>query len=184
LFDGFLLVCCAALTPGAAAADVEPTDPLGVVDGFLAARNARDPVGAVAWCAALLSIDDSDAPWIADSASITAWLRRLTDAYLVDTLVPPHANGDEVAWSERLTPRWIPFPEALESSVTVDVRVVVQAGRITSYAALYPDPFAHSSISSASVSALSTSPLSLFVGTALALVLVAVLAGRRQRVSG
>jgi hypothetical protein len=44
-------------------------------------------------------------------------------------MIAPHADGDTVAWSERLTPRSIPFPEALASNLIVDVRVAVQAGR-------------------------------------------------------
>ncbi len=48
---------------------------------------------------------------------------ELPDAYLIDMLAKPHTDGDGVAWSERLTPRGIPFPEALASSVHVDVRV-------------------------------------------------------------
>jgi hypothetical protein len=173
----------ALVTPAVAAADREPTDPLGVVDGFLEARNARDVVGAAGWCATLLSIEDGDAHWVADSASTTEWLRQLSSAYLVDTMTAPHVDGDTVAWSERLTPRGIHFPEALASSVIVDVRVVVQAGRITHYQAVYPPQPSSQGAGAAPESTPSVAPLTLFGVTAAGLALVAGVLGTVGRVA-
>jgi hypothetical protein len=174
LLSAAVLACAALVAPAGVAAQ---TDPLAVVDGFLAARNARDSVGAAGWCAALLSIEDGDAHWIAHSVSTTEWLRQLSDAYHVDTTVAPHIDGDTVAWSERLTPRGLPFPEALASSMVVDVHVVVQAGQITHYRALYSREPSGQAPGVESMSAPSVAPLTMFGVTAAGLALIAALVG-------
>jgi hypothetical protein len=116
----------------------DPADPLVVVESFLAARNARDALGATAFCANTLSVDDSDGQWIGDAPAVTDWLRRLTDTYVIDTLVRPHADGQRMAWTERLVSRRLPFPDALATALEVKVEVVVQDGHIAAYSAAYP----------------------------------------------
>jgi hypothetical protein len=113
-------------------------DRLVVVDNFLAARNARDAMGATGFTAPLLAIYDEQGQWIRDEPTVRAWLQKLTDMYLIDTLDRPREDGDRVVWVERLTRRGLPYREALASSVEVTVEVVVQGGRITTYSALYP----------------------------------------------
>jgi hypothetical protein len=88
---------------------------------------------------------------------------------------------DTVAWSERLTPRSIHFPEALASSVIVDVRVVVQDGRITNYQAAYPRQPSSQGVGTAPESTPPVAPLTLFGVTAVGLVLVAAVVAGGQK---
>jgi hypothetical protein len=125
-------------TPAAASQQPDPADPLVVAESFLLARNARDPWGASALCSPLLAIQDAQGPWIADQAASRDWFRRLTDTYTIDMLVHPRAEGERVVWVERLAPRSLPFPQALQQSLEVQVEVVVQDGKITAYSAPYP----------------------------------------------
>ena len=39
-----------------------------------------------------------DGQWFVDEPTTRHWLRQLTDKYLLDTLSPPVANGNTVAW--------------------------------------------------------------------------------------
>jgi hypothetical protein len=114
------------------------TDPVVVVESFLAARNARDPLSASAFFASLLSIQDGERERTVEQVAAIDWLRRLTDTYAIDMLVRPHADGERVTWMERLTPRSVPFRDALAASIRVDVQVEVQDGKIISYDATYP----------------------------------------------
>jgi hypothetical protein len=109
-----------------------------VVENFLAARNARDPIGATYFSAPLLVIHDDGGQWIADEPATRQWLRQFTDAYVIDMLVKPHATGDTITWVERLADRSLPYRDALRESMEVSVDVVVQNGKITSYTAPYP----------------------------------------------
>jgi hypothetical protein len=128
----------AATTPAAASQQPGPADPLVVAENFLLARNARDAWAASALCSPLLAIQDGQGQWIADSNASRDWLRRLTDTYTIDMLVHPRAEGDRVVWVERLAPRSVPFPQALQQSLEVQVEVVVQDGKIVAYTAPYP----------------------------------------------
>lgn len=140
-------VLLAASTHGASAApsqtpgvlqQPDARDPLVVVEGFLAARNAHDSLGAVAWCADPLAIHDAEDQWLADAPSVRAWLEHLTGVYWIDLLERPHADGDRVTWVERLAPRNLPFRDALASSIRVDVEAVVQNGKMIALDAAYP----------------------------------------------
>ena len=125
-------------TPAAASHQVDPADPLVVAESFLLARNARDPMGATGFCSPQLVIQDEQGQWIADEPASRDWFRRLTDTYVIDMLVHPRTEGEHVVWVERLAPRSLPFPQALQQSLEVQVEVVVQDGKITSYTAPYP----------------------------------------------
>jgi hypothetical protein len=127
-----------ATTPALASERPGPADPLVVTENFLLARNARDPMAATALCSPLLAIRDGQSQWIADQAAGRDWLRSLTDTYTIDMLVHPRAEGDHVVWVERLAPRSLPFPQALQQSIQVQVEVTVQDGKIVSYTAPYP----------------------------------------------
>src|SRR5205823_44148 len=81
-----------------AAQQPDPKDPLVVAESFLAARNARDSLGAAAFCWDPLTLSDADGRWTADAPSTMQWLRRLTDTYMVDMLVRPTADDDAVVW--------------------------------------------------------------------------------------
>jgi hypothetical protein len=116
----------------------DPTDPIEVVESFLAARNARDSIGATYFSAPILAIHGAEGDWDADEHASRQWLRQLTDAYVIDMLVKPYADGNTVLWVERLAPRGLPFRDALLTSVNVDVQVVVSDGKIVSYSAAYP----------------------------------------------
>ena len=138
-----MVLVAAAVTLGttthaAAAQQPDPADPVVVAESFLLARNARDPMGATAVCSPLLAIQDSQGQWIADQAASRDWFRRLTDIYTIDMLIHPRAEADRVVWVERLAPRSLPFPQALQQSLQVQVEVVVQDGKIVSYTAPYP----------------------------------------------
>jgi hypothetical protein len=169
----------------------DPADPLVVVENFLAARNARDALGATAFCASLLPIHDAQGgQWVADPPAAIDWLRRLTDTYLIDTLVRPHADGERVAWVERLTLRSLPFRDALASSIRVEVDVVVQDGKITEYNAAYPPatpahvPDAQRSMEPTTDSPAYSSPWSLFIATSVALAIGAALVASVSRMVG
>jgi hypothetical protein len=114
------------------------TEPLTVAEGFLAARNARDPFGATWYCADPLEIHDPTGQRILDEPATRAWLQALTDTYVIDTLVPPRADGAAVMWTERFTPRNLPFRDALAQSTEVRVEIVVREGKIRSYTASAP----------------------------------------------
>jgi hypothetical protein len=170
-------------TPAAASQQPNPSDPLVVAESFLLARNARDPWAASALCSPLLAIQDAQGQWIADPTASRDWFRRLTDTYTIDMLVHPRAEGDRVAWVERLAPRSLPFPQALQQSLEVQVEVVVQDGKITSYTAPYPVLAARpaqaattqSLGSAASLNQPVVPPAVAFLGSALALAAVVVL---------
>jgi hypothetical protein len=115
-----------------------PDDALVVVESFLAARDARDLVGATGWCAALLELQDIEGQWFVNEPTNRYWLRQLTDKYVLDTLQPPVANGNTVTWTERLTPRteepWNPW----STIMTIEVSAVIRDGRISYLSAPYP----------------------------------------------
>lgn len=135
---GAALMLGTTMPAAAASQQPDPADPLVVTENFLLARNARDPMGAVAYCSQLLAIQDAQGQWVADQAASRDWFRGLTDTYTIDMLVHPRAEGDRVVWVERLAPRSLPFPQALQQSLQVRVEVVVQDGKITAYTAPYP----------------------------------------------
>jgi hypothetical protein len=139
------LAACVLLAAGVAtttlAADgqpPEPTEPLAVVENFLLARDMRDPWGAAGWCAALLELQDVDGSWFVDTPTTSDWLRQLTDRYFIERLGPLVAEGNTVSWTERLSRRSIPYPEALRSSVSLEVHAVVREGRIAYLSGPYP----------------------------------------------
>jgi hypothetical protein len=86
----------------------------------------------------LLEIYDAHGQRFLDTSATGDWLARLTDRYLLDTMSPLVVNGDTVTWTERLTPRSIPFPHALASSITIEVSAVVLNGSISSINGPYP----------------------------------------------
>ena len=95
---------------------------------------------------------------------------------------PPRVDGDSFTWTERLTLRSIRFPEALASSMTLDVHAVVQDGKITAVAAPYPPfalrrPGAPADVASIAPNAAGAAPTpaTLFVGTTLGLALTGLL---------
>jgi hypothetical protein len=152
------------------------TDPVVVVESFLAARNARDAWGATDFCARLLAVHDAGGRWIADPPTVKDWLQRLTDTYTIDTLVRPTVQGDTVRWVERLVPRSLRFPDALAYSHEVPVEVLVQDGKIATYTAPYP-ALAPPSAETAPVPGSGPPPAVLFGATALAAVMVVLLLG-------
>jgi hypothetical protein len=161
-------------------------EPLVVVESFLAARNAQDPWGAAAWCAPLLELQDVDGQWFVDPPTTSDWLRQLTARYLVDSISPPIVRSETVTWTERLTPRNRPFPEALASSISVDVSAVVRNGKIAHLSAPYPPLPIRSQARLADVAgtegtssaAPPIAPATLFIGSAAGLVLTVLLATR------
>lgn len=183
-------------SPAAASQQPDPADPVVVAENFLLSRNARDPIGAVTYCSPLLAIQDGQGQWVADQPASREWLRGLTNAYVIETLVHPRAESgsDRVVWVERLAPRSMPFPQALRQSLEVQVEVVVQDGKIVSYTAPYP-VLAPQPVQAASQPLGGPPPLNepvvppavAFIGSALALggvVLVAMIASsviRRRR---
>jgi len=155
----------------------DPSDPISVVEEFLSARNARDAFGATYFIGPTVLIQDADAKWLADEPSARQWLGRLMDTYVIDMLVRPHTVGGTVVWVERLSSRSIPFPDALRDSLAVEVEVVVQDGKITSYSAQYPmlrlppsGVAMQSSNSGQRTNATGIPPALLFVASALALI--------------
>jgi hypothetical protein len=187
------LAACVLLAAGVAtttlAADgqpPEPAEPLAVVESFLLARDMRDAWGAAIWCAALLELQDVDGSWFVDTPTTSDWLRQLTDRYFIERLDPLVAEGDTVSWTERLSRRSLPYPEALRSSVTIEVHAVVRAGRIAYLSGPYPPvpllrptPTTGEPGTGASAGSSPTvGPATLFVGSALGLSLTALLAAR------
>src|SRR5690349_6417763 len=85
-----LILCAGCMTavggvaPAAAAQESaeqtqrNPADPVVVVESFLAARNARDPLSASAFFASLLSIQDGERQRTVEQVAVIDWLRRLT----------------------------------------------------------------------------------------------------------
>jgi hypothetical protein len=184
------LVACmllaAAATPGAFAAhgqQPEPADPLAVVENFLLARDMRDPAGAAVWCAPLLELQDVDGSWFIDTPTTSDWLRKLNDKYYIERLSELLVEGDTVSWTERLSRRSLPYPEALRSSFSIEVHAVVRDGRIAYLSGPYPPiPLRRPTedggepANEASRSTLTGAPVTLFVGSALGLALTALLA--------
>jgi hypothetical protein len=161
-----------------------PTEPLFVVESFLAARDARDLFGATGWCAALLELQDSAGQWFVDEPTTRYWLGQLTDRYLVDRLSPPVANGNVVTWTERLTPRIERSADPWNKIMTVQVSAVVRDGLIADVSAPYPPlplrapagaPAVGPSGSEASGGTITIAPAGMFLGSALSLGLAAVL---------
>jgi hypothetical protein len=105
-----------------------------------AARNAGDYWGAAGWCAALLELQDVDGSCFVETATTSDWLRQLTAEYVLDTLCAPVADGNIVTWTERLTPRSMHFPDAVDSSRRIEVHAVIRDGKIGYLSAPYP-PF-------------------------------------------
>ncbi len=142
LSAAFMLL--AAGTPSAAGGGTlagqrpEPTDPVTVVENFLVARDTGDPLGAVSWCAALLELQDVDGQWFVDTPTTVQWVRQLTDDYHINRLTPLLVEGSVVSWTERLTRRSHPFPEALHSSLSIDVHAVIREGKIAYLSGPYP----------------------------------------------
>jgi hypothetical protein len=175
----------AAVASASVAQQSHADQPLFVVDHFLATRNAGDYWGAAGECAALLELQDVDGSWFVDGATTSDWLRQLTARYLLDTLVAPDADGNIVTWTERLTPRDVHFPEALGSSMTLEVHAVILDGKIAYLSAPYPPlplrrppggvpgaPIA------AMASATTVAPATMFLVSALGLMLTAFLVAR------
>ena len=174
-----------ATAPSTAAAQQSPArDPLSVVDTFLAARNAGDYWAAAGECAPLLELQDIDGSWFVETATTSDWLRQLTAAYLLDTLTAPVADGNIVSWTERLTPRNMHFPEALSSSMTLEVHAVIRDGKIGYLSAPYPPlplkrpPDAAASEPSVTGNTATVAPATMFLGSALGLTLTALLLAR------
>ena len=110
-----------------------------MVESFLAARDAHDALTASAFCADLLAINDADGQsWLGDARAVNSWLQQLIQAYSIDMLERPHADGEHIVWTERLSSRAAPFKDALASRIDVRVEVLVRAGKITTYSAWYP----------------------------------------------
>jgi hypothetical protein len=187
---GVLLLGVAMLTTTARVSTVSaaraqqalPAESLVVVESFLAARNARDVFGATGWCAPLLALQDIDGQWFIDEPSMRYWLHQLTDKYLVDTLSGPVANGNMVIWTERLTPRAVQPADPWSKIMTVEVSAVIREGTIASLSARYPPlPLRpppggaprESTGPAASDSMPTVAPVTLFVGSALGLALMA-----------
>jgi hypothetical protein len=180
-----VLMTAAAVSALETAAQVPPaTEPLVVVENFLADRAAGDAWGAAGWCAPLLELQDVDGEWFVDGPTTSHWLRQLSDKYLLDTLVAPIANGDTVTWTERLTPRGIPFPAALRSSMRIEVHAVIRDNKIGYLSGPYPaitlgrpgQPSDDPDTSRLASRAASIAPATLFVGSALGLTGAALLA--------
>jgi hypothetical protein len=115
-----------------------PSEPLVVVESFLAARNARDPFGATGWCAELLELQDIAGQWFVDEPTTRDWLRQLTDKYVIETLSPPFAKVNTVTWTERLTPRAALPSDPWSKIMTVEVSAVIRDGTIAYLSAPYP----------------------------------------------
>jgi hypothetical protein len=190
------LAACMLLAAGVAtialAADGQQpatTEPLVVVENFLLARDRYDPVGAAVWCAPLLELQDVDGSWFIDPPTTSDWLRQLTDRYFVERLSALAIEGDTVSWTERLSRRSLPYPEALRSSFSIEVHAVIHDGRIAYLSGPYPPiPLRRSTavagepVDEGSGSTMAAAPGTLFVGSALALSLTVLLAAFGGRV--
>ena len=127
-----------------------------------------------------------DGSWFVETPTTSDWLRQLTDRYFIERLSPLVAEGNTVSWTERLSRRSIPYPEALRSSVTIEVHAVVREGRITYLSGPYPPiplrrPTPTTGEPGPGEGAGGTpaaGPATLFVGSALGLSLTALLAAR------
>jgi hypothetical protein len=197
LSAAFILL--AAGTPHAARADTvagqpaEPPDPVTVVENFLLARDTGDPFGAASWCAALLELQDVDGQWFVDTPTTVQWVRQLADEYHIDRLTPLLVEGSMVSWTERLTRRRQRFPEALPSSLTIDVHAVIRDGKIAYLSGPYPPiplrrppTVAGEPADTVSDSSTTVAPGTLFLGSALGMslmTLVVVSVGQVLRVS-
>ena len=73
------------------------------------------------WCAPLLELQDRDGSWFIDAPTTGGWLRRLTERYFIERLSALVVEGNTVSWTERLSRRSVPYPEALRSSFSVEV---------------------------------------------------------------
>jgi hypothetical protein len=159
------------------AAQPMTTDPLSVVENFLLARDSADAEGAAGWCAMLLELQDVDGSWFIDPPTTTTWLRQLHARYVIDRLSPLAVDGDTVSWTERLAPRAIAWPEALRSSISIDVHVLVRDGKIAYLSGPYPPiPFRSAATDAGAYSGTMSGipPAMLFVGSAIALPLTAL----------
>jgi hypothetical protein len=176
-------VAASTSTPAPGGQHTEPTAPVAIVENFLLARSMGDFFGAAGWCASLLELQDSEASWFVDAPTTSDWLRQLAARYVIDPLAHPAAEGNTVVWTERLSRRDIPFPEALRSSITVPVHAVILDGKIAHLSGPYPPiPFRSGSASGkpglreGSMSSPGIPPFTLFVGSALGLAVAAFLA--------
>ncbi len=186
------IILLAVVTASAAGGDtgagqqLEPTDPVTVVENFLLARDTGDPLGAAGWCAALLELQDVDGQWFVDTPTTAEWVRQLTDQYHIDRLSALVVEGSEVSWTERLTRRTLPFPEALHSSLTIDIHAVIRDGKVAYLSGPYPpiplrrpaETAGELGTSGSSGSSTTITPASMFFGSALGLALTALLAAR------
>jgi len=182
-------VLMAVAVPIAAAQQSPGYAPLFVVESFLAARDARDPFGATGWCAATLELQDIDGQWFVDEPTTRYWLRQLTDKYLLETLSRPVANGNTVTWTERLTPRAVNPEDPWSKTMTVPVSAVIRDGTIAYLSGPYP-PLAlrpaqaavavqsSGSPVSATTTTATIAPATMFLGSALGLMLTAFLVAR------
>jgi hypothetical protein len=136
-----LMTLSLAAALSVAIVSAEETDEDGVVsivENFLLARNLGDFSGAASWCTSLLELQDIDEDWFVDQATTADWLLRLTQQYLVDTVIQPHQEGKHVAWTERLTRRGAPLPDMTPARITVAVRAVIRDGKIAYMSGPYP----------------------------------------------
>jgi hypothetical protein len=185
----FILVA-ACTAPAAAAGSAfeaqqvqpEPTDAATIVESFLLARNMADFSGAASWCAPLLELQDQDGQWYVDTLETTFWLRQLSEKYLVETLNPLRVEGHMISWTERLTQRYVPFPEASGARLTIDVHAVIRDRKIVYLSGPYPPVPFRSPMAGpnepgieAARNAVNIPPANLFVGSALGLTLTTLL---------
>jgi hypothetical protein len=124
--------------PASADQQPDPTAPVAIVESFLLARNVCDFSGAAGWCASLLELQDSGGSWLVDAPTTSDWLRQLANRYVIDPLTHPAAAGTTVSWTERFSRRGIPFPEALRSSISVEVHAVIRDRKIAYLSGPYP----------------------------------------------
>ena len=180
-----LLAADAASASAPAAAngqESESSEGVTVTESFLLARNLGDFWGAAGWCESLVEVQDVDGSRFFDAATIRDWLRQLTAVYFIETVIKPQAASERVSWTERLTRRGLPIPDALPASVTVDIHARIRAGKIVQLGGPYPRvPFRRSRLAATeqgarepSSSVVNVPPATLFVGSALGLVLAAL----------
>jgi hypothetical protein len=185
------LVLVIAASSAVAGQEMQAIDPVTVVEDFLMARDSGDPLGAAIWCADLLELQDMDGQWFIDSPSVSAWLRQLTERFVIDRLSPLVAEGNTVSWTERLTPRRLAYPDALHSSIIIEVHAVIRDGRLAYLSGPYPPipfraPAATAPERATSAPGSSTAILGpgvLFVSSALGLMLTVLLAAGSLRLA-